>query len=93
MQGFQFDSNNNLAVAAGSSDLSLVSNLVTNLALFWTTNSASWTWAKQIQPGSNLTLVNLQLGGSNNDRMALLYDTPLIVVLNTATGSLVEAHT
>lgn len=93
MQSFIVDSTGNLAVACLSSDLSYVSTSNTNIVLFWSSTGNSWLWAKQFSGVTNEVLIDMGLRQSDSARLALLYQSSLLIVLNTGTGALVEAHT
>ena len=93
MQMFNVDDNGNLALALISSDLNYVSTANSNIAMYWPSTEASWLWAKQMVGRTNEVLIDLKIKGSDSSRMALLYQSSLVIVLNTAKGTVVEKHT
>lgn len=85
------DASGNLAAAALCSDTAIVSNLNTNIALYFPVSASTWAWAKQL--GTGLTLIDMRVRTSDSARVALFYDSSLLIVLDTADGSLVRAQT
>ena len=89
---FDIDSTGNLGVACLSSDLSLVSSANSNIALYWSSSVSIWVWAKQLNSLTGENLIDLKLRGTDSARMALLYQSSLVIVLNTVDGSVIESH-
>jgi hypothetical protein len=93
MQMFNVDSSGNLALALLTSDTTYVSTPFTNIALYWSSTSPSWDWGKKMIGVSNEVLIDLKIRKTDSGRMALLYKSSLLIVLDTANGNLVRTHT
>jgi hypothetical protein len=89
-QGFSLSAAGDLAIAALCSDLALVDIPNTNIAIYFQVSAQTYSWAKQITTGE--TLVEMKFRTSDSARVLYLYDSSLLVVLNTADGSLVRAQ-
>ena len=89
MQGIAVDKLGNIAIGAISSDTALVTGTNVNIAGYWTTGSSTWAWIKQLGTLSNLNLIDIKLRASDSAYMTLLYDTSMLVVISTATGTVI----
>ena len=93
MQSFIVDSSGNLALACLSSDLSIVASANTNIVLYWPVSASDWAWTKQLSGVNNEVLADMQLSQSNSAKLAVIYESSLLVVFDTSNGAIVEAHT
>ena len=85
-------SSGDLAVAATTSDPYIVNTgSSNNIVLFWDSSGSSWLWSKQV--GTGLTIKDMKIRDGSGSRLALLYSNTLVIVLYTADGTLLEAHT
>jgi hypothetical protein len=90
IEGFSLNSANDLFIEAVSSDTALVNAADTNIALYMQSGSNTWLWGRQLVTGEKLLQINFRL--SDNARIALLYESSLLIVLKTSDGSVVRAQ-
>ena len=69
--------------------MALVNAANINIALYMQAGSNTWLWRKQLTIGQKLLQINFRL--SDDARIALLYESSLLIVLSAANGSIVRA--
>lgn len=90
LQGFTLDVTGNLAVAAMTADLALVTTANENLVLYYPITANNWLWAKTLgSTTANDVLSDIKVTGN---RIALIYESSLFVLISTVDGSVVTSQ-
>jgi hypothetical protein len=79
----------NLAISGKSDDLNMVSTPNAHFVMYARPSDVAWSWAKQLSC-VNDNLVSMTFRG-DGQRLALYFSSQLLIVMNTADGSVVQS--